>query len=459
MKHAPISVVAVVVGSVLRVSLASINLQANDVHYDVIEAMAFENRIPARNEAWQAFQPKLYHATVAALWKTIPDQPLAVRLRVAQLISCAAGVVTLLVVARFLRELDLPAKVRLLAVALVALNPKLIGINAQATNDSFAILFVTLTLYYGWWFFDRPSGRSFVLVLLFAVLAGLSKGHGLVIFPTLLLTFGAATVRSDWSLTQSPSRFGRYGAVFVVVFLTVVPSLGPYWGHYRKYGSPFVTNMPRYGLPHVFERDAVQRPGVVSVADSLLTFRFVDMLVHPVITNATSDGWYPRHRTSLWSQLYGRAHFVHFDAWPPSWESRTPFVLNLGRAILVLALLPTGILLAAIGRRLVAGVRRLMSRTGESKVVLRDWFFDLAALGYLGFVVLYACRYRDFGVMKAIYLFPGLLAYVTLFARECARFYTWCGHHPRICIAADVAFVGLLGLYVVDVMVLIRQLA
>src|SRR2546422_4368236 len=43
---------------------------------------------------------------------------------------------------------------------------------------------------------------------------------------------------------------------------------------------------------------------------TLFRSRLVDLLEHPVISNDVEG--YPLHRTSLWSQLYGRAHFVHF---------------------------------------------------------------------------------------------------------------------------------------------------
>jgi hypothetical protein len=39
----------------------------------------------------------------------------------------------------------------------------------------------------------------------------------------------------------------------------------------------------------------------------------------------------------------------------------------------------------------------------------------LAALGYVGFVAAYAIQYRDFSVMKAIFMLAGLLGLVMLF--------------------------------------------
>jgi hypothetical protein len=46
-------------GSLLRVILAAVNLEANDSHLEVISVIADHNRIPDTREFWEAFQPKL----------------------------------------------------------------------------------------------------------------------------------------------------------------------------------------------------------------------------------------------------------------------------------------------------------------------------------------------------------------------------------------------------------------
>ena len=78
-------------------------------------------------------------------------------------------------------------------------------------------------------------------------------------------------------------------------------------------------------------------------------------------TNYDASG-YPLHQTSLWSQLYGRLHFVHFDSWPPTWESDSVIVHWIGRAALVLGLVPTTVLLIGLVRE---GRRSLMVLAGR----------------------------------------------------------------------------------------------
>ena len=77
--------------------------------------------------------------------------------------SCAAGIVTLWIALVFLcSEINVSANVRFLSFSLMALNPGLIGINAQATNDSFVILFASPALYSGYHFFEKRRVRDFI---------------------------------------------------------------------------------------------------------------------------------------------------------------------------------------------------------------------------------------------------------------------------------------------------------
>src|SRR5215831_17795852 len=85
-----------VCGALLRVSLALVNSDANDRHMNVIEIMAYEDRIPLPHEDREAFQPKLYHGAVAAFLKIGRPQSGRAETIVAQLVGCTAGIFTLL---------------------------------------------------------------------------------------------------------------------------------------------------------------------------------------------------------------------------------------------------------------------------------------------------------------------------------------------------------------------------
>jgi hypothetical protein len=442
-------------GIILRIAFAIVNLGSNDDQMSVIKVMAYENRTPETHELHQAYHPKLYHGTVAALYRLLRPQSPRVERILAQLVSVVAGILTLLLGHRFLmKEVEVSEKVRFNAFTFLALNPALIGINAQATNDSFVILFANLAFYFAWHFFQNRRGTDFCLMSGFAVLAGVTKGNGLVIFAVIL----AAFIIAVWSFSEG-SRWRAwvgYGVGFLAIYFALVPMLGPYWKHYRLYGSPFVTNTdPRFPWVQKFE------PWSVSISEGLFTFRFVDMLRNPYRVNGRG-GPYPFHQNSGWSQLYGRTHFVHFDQYPPGWTQPDgtwlkTFVFNNGRLILLLALFPTVLLLTGLWTSLLSAARLLLGgRIFERP--LTDWLLDLTAIGYLTFLVALFIKNREPGWFKAIYLFPGALAFLVLFARQCERFYAWCKEKKFVRFPADAILAVLLLLYVVDVTALIGKL-
>src|SRR3954462_10267078 len=130
----------------LRLTLALINMDAFDPHMPVVQAIAYEHRIPGRDDMWEGFQPKLWHSTVAMVLRLVPTRHIKDITRIAQGVNVLAGMATLWLIFLFLRRIEISDRAKLSAFSLVALNPMLIGVDAQATNDSFVILFATLTL-------------------------------------------------------------------------------------------------------------------------------------------------------------------------------------------------------------------------------------------------------------------------------------------------------------------------
>src|SRR5262245_16152740 len=113
-RAATVAVLAVAV--MLRLVLATVNREQNDNHVSAINVIAFENRIPEydRDLDWvkEAFQPKLYHATVAAILKLDPSDTDSVPclaeypgsphvVWVGQMVNWVAGILTIYVVLRF----------------------------------------------------------------------------------------------------------------------------------------------------------------------------------------------------------------------------------------------------------------------------------------------------------------------------------------------------------------------
>jgi hypothetical protein len=445
-----------IIGVLLRLYLAVVNGEANDDHLTVIRIIADEHRLPRLRDAWEGFQPKLYHATVAMLWNLSPWQSSAVQIRIAQGVSCIAGIATLAVLRAGLAPHRLSATSRLLALALVSLNPTLIGLNAQATNDSFVILLGTLALTAGAAFFRSGGRRPFAVMSAATVLATLSKGNGLVVFAAIATTFAQAIVRTRAIAGLARSHALRLGAGFVALFLVTTTVFGSYRPNWQDTGNPFAINGEPAALPYWFEPTYVYRPGTTSIAQTYFTFRFIGLMREPAISNGIAP--HPLHRTSLWSQLYGRSHVAHFSQHPPSWKNTSALVFTVARAILVLALLPTALLICGLGRGVMSLVTDPGSSAEEPGERLVDQLLVLTAFGFVAFIVLYTLTYRDFATMKAEFLFPAIYPGAVLLARELDHTRNRLENRRWLRAAIPAALVALLVLYLAEAVILAAQL-
>lgn len=408
-------VIVFVAAIALRLALSLENLGAEYGHMDLCRHIASEKRLPAAEECAECFNAKLFHVLVATCINLGKIYDASAQTLLAQLISCFAGILTLVVFYYFLTLLSLSRWVKFWAFSLVALNPRLISINVQATNDSLAIFFGACTIFFAYRFFSKGRIWRFVVMAIFSILAGLTKGTAVILCPIIFLILVLKALTSPGSiLDKIKHRYCRYALILLVLFLVTVPFGGQYVrirDHHIV--SIFPDKMEFYPLPNFLKETYYGRPGITSVANSYLTFRLVDMLKHPTITN--DEYVYPLHRTSFWSQLYGRANFIYFDFWPPRWEVTDPLNLNLGRAIMILALIPTGLFLwgffKEMGRWVIAVARFDFGFIFKSN----EWVFFVFAVAQLMFLIYGSAIHRDFCFVKAIFLFPSLLAAMYIF--------------------------------------------
>ena len=399
------------ISTLLRFALALVNREANDPHMDVIQLILRNSRLPHANEAWEAFQPKLFHWTMAQGIRWLGLQSADSQLVFVQLVNALAGSLVILCVLVCIRNWNLSPSIRTLSFAITAFNPTLVGISAQATNDTFVILFATLAIAAAVDYFRSGRLFSFAGMVLATILAGLSKGNGLVVMAALLGVWGLRMIirgrRTGWKWVLGS---GLLLAVWLGAFLAIVPVWGQYIERYREQGNPFVTNTTPDPLPSLSARSETGRPGVVSFTESYLSFPVIDLLQHPLILSQ-KEQIDPANRVSIWAQLYGRANFVQFDDWPPSWRTRNPTVLDIGRILLVLAFFPT---LAGVIWFFAVMARVILRLVRSGDMDEEHWLHLVVVAGYFLFVLYYAWEYRDFATMKAIFLFPGILS-ITFF--------------------------------------------
>ncbi len=424
-----------VLAAVLRVGLSVVNREANDNHVEISRIILEERRLPTTADGWEGFQPKLYHTAVAAIGALLPRnaRPGGLVL-VGQALSCLAGLAGLGFAYRFLERLPIGDRTRLGCFALAAFNPKLIGIQAQATNDSFVILFGTIAICAAQGYLQRESGRDWWMITVAVCLASLSKATGLILVAVLP---GVVVADLGWRIWSGEigapgaavRRLAGRLAALAVVYIILVPVPGQYVQRWLRSGSPFATNIAPQPAPDWVARTYVMRPGIISLRDGFLSFPFRSLLEYPTIAN--HGAWqsdrilipgrsepappdpraYPLHMVSFWAQLYGGIHSVRFDGWPPSWRSTRSVDVALGRMLMLAGLLPA--MLWLVGAAMTGATPFLRTgRSAQSAALL-----ELGCVAsFLIFLADYAVRLRDFSAMKAVFLFPAGMGFLAMLA-------------------------------------------
>ncbi len=133
-------------GVVLRVALALVNREANDDHIEVVMRIMAGGPQPMILTCNECFQPKLYHLLCARVAAALGASTRDDIILTAQFLNVVLGTATLIVGYHFIRRLSSDPLVRFLATSWIALNPALLGINVQATNDTLIIFAGTVLI-------------------------------------------------------------------------------------------------------------------------------------------------------------------------------------------------------------------------------------------------------------------------------------------------------------------------
>ena len=444
--------------TLLRFSLVLFNREANDAHEEVARLIIQTGRLPQRDDCWECFQPKLYHLTFAGMLDTLgmAKSPAYQQNIVGQFVNFIAGTITLIIVYLFLRELtEFHDKLKLIAFSLVALNPALIGINSQATNDTFVILFSTLAVFFCYGFLKYERKRDLVYCSLFVILGISSKTNAWVTFIAILMALLL------WTFYQGQhTRNLKFTWVFLfsVIAFSIINPLNQYIPNTRNFGTPILLNIDRDPFPHFSGEYAAKASGVWYTRD-FLTFKFFDLLKHPRLDIKTTV--HLPQQTSFWTVIYARAHSIHFDNAPPSWSTTGDAIFPLLRFQYILALIPTALLLVGAVRELFCLSSSAIKKEVTAIQTNSYGLFVLLFFGYLAFQVLYSFQYRSVTVIKAIFLLPALLSFPVFFMKAARDLYSLVSRINQrwVVYLIDSGFVALLALYVIDVTILVIHLA
>lgn len=381
---------------------------ANDDHFTVIELISRFGILPKSTQCWQCYHPKLYHFLIAHTWNVLGVTSPYYQHITAQLFSAIAGCATVYLFLRFIRPLNFPETLKLIVFAFFALNPRLIAISGQATNDALIILLGTVNLYAIIRLFKAPSLKYAVIIIVSLVLGSMAKlNFGVFFIATMIVLVVLSLLHRNYSLSLKKGYLGTALLGFLLSALTFL-SFNGYIRDYKENGKLFTYNTPTYELPHLYHLDMVYIPGIRSVYSGYFKFHYFDLIRNPHLSYTGKLRF--QHMHSHFSQVYGRFYFLGFDNWPAEWRTDSRLITGTGRISLAVGIIPT--LLLFIGlfmtlRNVFKGWKNL--KQDES------WIYLLYIAGFLGFSVLFSLFGRTFVFMKAIYIFPGLLATVVPF--------------------------------------------
>ncbi len=404
----------------LRFSLASINRYANDHHFRVIQLIRTTHTIPDRNtpSCKQCYHPKFYYLFTVKLINLLSfNKPMDYddQRTLAQYINVFAGLITIGFILSFLLKTNLPKNITLITTALIALNPRFISINIQVTNDSFAILFATLTLYFFYFFLKNKKRKFIILTTIFASLTLLSKFSGIILMLGIILILILQSL-----LSLKKKHLLKFYATALIIFSTGTISsaifFGPYYTNYQTAGDPLAINIPKSPPPHFIKRTYLDKKnGMISVVDSFCKFRIINLIQYPFMSKANGVRAKTLAKTSLWTQIYARFNFIQYESHPMPWKNKSDNARTIAEVSYIAALLPLTIFFYGFLINIQNIFLKLKKQGLKFILTDSDWILLFFAVLFLVAIMKFSADYRTVSSMKSIYILPGLLSFLKIF--------------------------------------------
>jgi hypothetical protein len=417
-----------------RLALSLTNLLSPDHHDEVITLLMTNGVYPEVTECWECFQPQAFYRLSAYWLELVAALGFSTKgagsIHSIQVMNSLLGVGTLLTILFWLSRIGLSRATVVFTFSLVALNSRFISVNGQVTNDTLAIFLSTvamigLHLYY----LEQRSAYLYVSAVSIA-LAMFTKGSALA-------CLGAFTV----SLLFFPPRKSELSQIrrtaLVAAIWCFAVFAGGYFSRALEYGSPFVIN---YGKPvdQVFEQnaylpivfdskhyhskefDAKRPPWGTITWESFFTFRPVSLIKEPWndIRARTFFGKKPTpsHMRSLWTQIFARANSVGFHPRSKGQGDSDAIHEQTSRGLFVCALAVLLVVLIALVRESHSFIPKFFAALPR-RVIGSPSFIPLVVFfGSAAFAAVFNFRLGHFSGMKAVYCFPGMMAYLYFFA-------------------------------------------
>ncbi|MFL6247837.1 MAG: ArnT family glycosyltransferase, partial [Thermoanaerobaculia bacterium] len=347
------------------VTCAVLGPTGSDHHYEVIEAILREGRLPMAEAYAQAFHPPAYYL-LSLPWAILGGD------RLVEVFSLLLSIANLVLLFRLLRKFVDDERARLHAMALIAFLPQFVLYSLLVSNDTLAMLIGTLALLVALRFQADPKPSN-------AALAGLVAAFGLLTKGTLI---GQAAVLLCVIALQRRRRALNL-AIFVV--LTLVLGSYKYVDNQVRYGRPIVHNMD-FGQRWI---DA-QRPTITG-AWSLIDIDITKLLREPY-GERREGGWTNPQSVpllfyaSLWHPYTPVSNFRASWRWTPLLAQLT-YLLAIPATLLIFAgwfrgkaWLPLAFLAANLAVVMAAGVKFDAWSNFQSRLLFPS--FAAIAFGY-----------------------------------------------------------------------------
>ncbi len=438
----------------LRLVLAFINRQANDDHMEVINWIVSKG-IPQKNDCGICYQPKFFYVISADILTNLSIESSIHRIIAIQLFNALLGFFTIIFFWKFIDKQPFKDSTKLLLFAFFAFNPCLTAINIQATNDTLVILGGVMSVYFCDLFFKNITLDNFIFLMVSLFICSLTKTTGILIF-LVVSVFFILKIIAQPNINQK-LQLSKYFVSSILILTGVVIFAGGYYTYYKNYKSLPTSAWSNADPPPSFFKETTfsvgfpGRPGVLNIAKGFFTFRYFDMIRQPYINNEVDN--YPIHRTSLWSQLYGRTVFLHFDQWPPTWQTQAPFIIFVGRVLIILGVIPLFLFLSGLAGGIFLFFKNIL-KSGKTYLASENNYLHLGiTLALFAATIKYSYDIRDFSAMKSIYIFPGFICFIKLIADGYASV-----KFRKLTRIVNIGLVVMIAFSIIDIGYLIYQL-
>jgi len=394
-----------IICTVPRFFISFINQESNDDHAETVKQWMMKGEYPAVDDCFECFQPPAYYWVIKNICKLNINNDKPVIYATMKWVNFVFGIFILLYIIYACTFFNLWIGYQYIIALFWGLNPKLIAICAQMTNDTAIILLGLIYTHLLYLFFKNYFVfKKFFYLVIIASLAALTKGTGLLFIGVTALLLLYLILANKVIINK---LWISYGAVLFAAIICVA-YFGNYYRKYQENGNPFITNWKADNPPNFFKFDSSKaRLGITTVSQSFFTFRIFDLVINPAIENGYKNT--PINRTSFFTMLYAQYSNVFYEQYPHGWRNKDPLP-TLFAQINYIVQLP---LLLVFIFGVIQFVKDLLKR----KQV--DYYFCLFLLFciFMFFLIYYAYIFRDFSFIKVIFIFPILASIIHIFFR------------------------------------------